>query len=52
MTKFVEDVFCSGSDLTQTWWHGHSESCATAWHTFDLADDTNMLMDEGITKYP
>ena len=37
---------------TQTWGHGPSEARAAAWHTFDLVDDTNMLMDEGKRGIP
>ena len=32
--------------------HGRSETCATLWHTFDVLDYTNMLIEEGIIKYP
>ena len=36
---------------TQTWEHGRSEAHAAASPMFDLVDDTNMLIDEGITEY-
>ena len=36
---------------TPTWVRGHSEARAVGWHTFDLVDDTNMLMDEETREY-